>query len=107
VIGTHSGAMCDVTWDIVRTLPRGAVLTIESFETWHWWKMQMNERKANIIPTRLIKIPIAIRQVFPTTRSCDASFFARSRSEFEMNVELLPGFWSTCDSGIFSYPHSS
>ena len=87
MIGTDSGAMCDVTWDIVRTCPRGAVLMIESFETWHWWKMQMNERKATIIPTRLIKIPIVIKQVFRITpfrdaRSCAATKADKDPSNF-------------------------
>ena len=79
IIGTDSGATCDVTWDIVRTRPRGAMLTIETFETWHWWKMQTNERKANIIPTRLIKIPVATRQVFRTTHFRDAPSCAVTR----------------------------
>jgi len=81
MIGTDSGATCDVTWDIVRTLPRGAVLIIETFDMRHWWNMQMNERKANIIPTRLIKIPVAIRQVFRTTHFRDALSCAVTRVE--------------------------
>jgi asparagine synthetase B (glutamine-hydrolysing) len=72
IIGTDTGATCDVTWDMVNTFPRGAVLTIERFETWHWWKIQTKERNAKIIPTTTIKIPIAIKQVVRTTRCREA-----------------------------------
>ena len=72
IIGTDTGATCDATCDIVNTRPRGAVLTTESLEAWHWWKMQMNERRAKMSPKRAIRIPLAIRQVFRATRFCEA-----------------------------------
>jgi hypothetical protein len=69
---------------------------IERLERWHWWKMQRKERKAKVIPTRVIKIQVAIRQVVRATRLREARFCAarsvdESPSGFAVNGEPFEG----------------
>lgn len=72
MIGTESGATCEVTWEIVNTRPRGAVLMTVRVETWHWWKTQRYDTKAKMSPARTMRIANVIRNVFFTTDSCEA-----------------------------------